>query len=92
MKKYFLFFLIILSVILAFPVYAETLVNSGFIPGQIWYSKAALVDGDTINIHTAIWNGEKDSISAKFLSRGKLRPGIMLSRQKLSHRLPLFPE
>jgi len=65
MKKYFLFFLIILSVILAFPVYAETLVNSGFIPGQIWYSKAALVDGDTINIHTAIWNGEKDSISAK---------------------------
>ncbi len=65
MKKYFLFLLIISSAILAFPVCATTLVNSGFIPGQIWYSKATLVEGDTVNIHTAIWNGEKNSLSAK---------------------------
>jgi hypothetical protein len=65
MKKYFLFSLIVLSAIFAVPIYAETVVNSGFIPGQIWYSKATLVEGDTVNIHTAVWNGEKNPLSAK---------------------------
>jgi hypothetical protein len=65
MKKYFLFLLIILSMVITVPVYAVTLDNSGFIPGQIWYSKAELVEGDTVNIHTAIWNGEKNPLSAK---------------------------
>src|ERR1035437_6296774 len=65
MKKYFLFSLIILSTVLAVPAYALDSVNSGFIPGQIWYSKATLVEGDTVNIHTAIWNGEKNPLLAK---------------------------
>ena len=64
MKKYFLFSLIIFSTILALPVYAEVS-SSGFIPGQIWYSKEPLVEGETVNIHTAVWNGEKDPLSAK---------------------------
>jgi hypothetical protein len=65
MKKYFLYLLIIISTTLTVPVFAETQVNSGFIPGQIWYSKIDLVEGDTVNIHTAIWNGEKEILSAK---------------------------
>jgi hypothetical protein len=65
MKKYFLYFSIIISTILALPVYAEVVVNSGFIPSQIWYSKTTLVEGDTVNIHTAVWNGEKDFLSIK---------------------------
>jgi hypothetical protein len=65
MKKYFVFLLIVLSTILVFPVNALAVANSGFIPGQIWYSKDILVEGDTVNIHTAVWNGEKDSVSVK---------------------------
>lgn len=65
MKKYFLSLIIFVSIISAIPIYAETLVNSGFIPGQIWYSKAELKEGDTVNIHTAIWNGEKNPLAAK---------------------------
>jgi len=65
MKKYLIFSLIILSNLFALNVYAETTTNAGFIPGQIWYSKEPLVEGDIVNIHTAVWNGEKDSLSAK---------------------------
>lgn len=65
MKKYFLFLLIILSISFAFQVNAETSINSGFIPGQIWYSEEPLIEGNTVNIHTAVWNGEKDSLSTK---------------------------
>lgn len=66
MKKYFISILVIVFTILVLPfcVFAET-TNSGFIPGQIWYSKATLTEGDTVNIHTAVWNGEKSSVSAK---------------------------
>lgn len=63
MRKYFIFLLIILSTFLALPVYALTPVNSGFIPGQIWYSKETLTEGDTVNIHTAVWNGESQSLA-----------------------------
>jgi len=65
MKKYFLFLFIILSAFLTLPVYAGVLVNSGFIPGQIWYSKDVLIEGDTVDIYTAIWNGDKEPLSAK---------------------------
>jgi len=65
MKKYFLFLFIILSTFIALPIYAEVVANSGFIPGQIWYSKEPLIEEDTVNIHTAVWNGEKDPLSVK---------------------------
>lgn len=66
MKKYFLFLLIILpAVCWAFSVNAEVSNNSGFIPGQIWYSKETLTEEETVNIHTAVWNGEKNSLSTK---------------------------
>jgi len=63
--KYFLFLFIITSVFTSFSVYAEGIINSGFIPGQIWYSKESLIEGDTVNIYTAVWNGEKQSILVK---------------------------
>jgi hypothetical protein len=65
MKKYFLFSSIIISTFLLLPVYVLAVTNSGFIPGQIWYSKDTLVEGDTVDIHTAVFNGEKNSILAK---------------------------
>ena len=65
MKIFLSYLFIILSFFVVVPVYADTTTNSGFIPGQIWYSKTSLVEGDTVNIHTAIWNGEKDSFSFK---------------------------
>lgn len=65
MKKYIISLLIIFSTILVFPIYVFASVNSGFIPGQIWYSQETLTEGDTVNIHTAVWNGEKNSLSIK---------------------------
>ncbi|MEI6660206.1 MAG: hypothetical protein WCK91_02165 [bacterium] len=38
-------------------------VISGFIPGQIWYSKDALVGGDTVRVYTAVWNGESSPLT-----------------------------
>jgi hypothetical protein len=65
MKKYFLFLIITFSFLLSWKAFAETTINSGFIPGQIWYSKESLIEGETVNIYTAIWNGEKNTVSAK---------------------------
>jgi gas vesicle protein len=65
MKKYFFSLIIILSFLVSLPVSAEIISNSGFIPGQIWYSEDDLVEGETVNIHTAVWNGTKTALSAK---------------------------
>jgi len=59
MKKYFISLFVFLSVVFVMPVYAEVSAGSGFIPGQIWYSEESLIEGNTVNIHTAVWNGEK---------------------------------
>ena len=63
MRKYFIFF-ILLYLVFSPKVFALES-TTGFIPGQIWYSKETLIEGDTVNIYTAIWNGEKDTVSAK---------------------------
>jgi hypothetical protein len=65
MKKFFLFYFLIVTIFLFSSSLALADNNSGFIPGQIWYSKETLVEGDSVNIHTAVWNGEKDTISAR---------------------------
>lgn len=64
MKKFILSTFIVLTLIII-PTYTKAETNSGFIPGQIWYSKQTLTEGETVNIHTAVWNSEKDPISAK---------------------------
>ena len=65
MKKSFLAIIFLFYFALALPSYAELSNNSGFISGQIWYSKDILKEGETVNIHTAVWNGEKDQLSVK---------------------------
>jgi hypothetical protein len=45
--------------------YAETPSTSGFIPGSIWYSQEPLVQGDKVLIHTAVWNGDDQPLSAR---------------------------
>ena len=65
MNKFLLSIFVSLLIFSAIKVNAEGIVNSGFIPGQIWYSKPALIEGDTVNIHTAVWNGEKQAITVK---------------------------
>jgi hypothetical protein len=39
--------------------------TSGIIPGQIWYSKSPILEGDTVKIYTAVWNNTTSSLSAK---------------------------
>jgi hypothetical protein len=66
MKRYFLFLFILFSISFSFEVYALGSSDiSGFTPGQIWYSKEPLVEGETVNIHTSLWNGEENSLSVK---------------------------
>lgn len=65
MKNYILSISIIFTLFLSLPQYIEAATNTGFIPGQIWYSKENLVEGETVNIHTAVWNGEKESFMFK---------------------------
>lgn len=65
MKKSFLLIFFVLSIFLPNITNAENSNVSGFIPGQIWYSKDDLIEGETVDIHTAIWNGEKNSLSTK---------------------------
>lgn len=65
MKKIFLIFSIIISISFSQTIYAEVLSGSGIVPGQIWYSKDSLIEGDTTLIHTAIWNDNDYSILTK---------------------------
>ena len=62
MKKYFIFF-ISLYFIFAPVCFANT--TTGFIPGQIWYSKDNIIEGDNVKIYTAIWNNNTSSLSAR---------------------------
>lgn len=45
--------------------YAQVSSTTGFIPGQIWYSKEPLVEGDTVTVYTAVWNGDPQPLSAR---------------------------
>ncbi len=39
--------------------------STGFLDGTLWYSKDKFTEGDTIEIHTALWNAESSTLSAK---------------------------
>jgi len=64
MKKYFIFFILI-YLISTNTVLAAAVTATGLIPGQIWYSKDVIVEGDTIKIYTAVWNNTSSVLSAK---------------------------
>ncbi len=64
MKKYFLI-LIIFSSFFVSHVYAEISTSTGFLSNQIWYSQDSIIEGKTIKIYTAVWNGDSNSLYAK---------------------------
>ena len=64
MKRIFLFFILFYIALTSFA-YADVPVTTGIIPGQIWYSKEPLIEGDTVNVYTAIWNGDDNSLTAR---------------------------
>ncbi len=64
MRKYIIFFIFAYFVFTQ-SVYAATISTTGFIPGQIWYSKDSFVEGDTISIYTAVWNNNSNPLSVK---------------------------
>jgi len=72
------FKLLIFSLLLfsAGPIFAQTKIldNSGFAPGNLWFSKEPSVPGETVKIYTLVWNGSKDDISgtASFFDNDKL--------------------
>lgn len=64
--EHFLYLIFLFSYLFATPqVFALESTTTGFIPGQIWYSKDPLVEGDTVNVYTAIWNNNSTSLSSK---------------------------
>ena len=64
MKRFLFHTTIILSLFLPIVfIYADT--NSGFLDNTIWYSKDNFIEGDTIEIHTAVWNGEASVLEGK---------------------------
>ncbi|HAE36687.1 MAG: hypothetical protein UR85_C0008G0025 [Candidatus Nomurabacteria bacterium GW2011_GWF2_35_66] len=64
MRKYFIFFILIYFIFIPSYSFGATLAT-GFIPGQIWYSKDPFIEGDTVKIYTALWNSSFSSLSAK---------------------------
>lgn len=63
--KHYLTLLILIIVLSSNSAFAEITKTTGFIPGQIWYSESTLVEGDTIKIYTAVWNGDSNALNAK---------------------------
>lgn len=62
MRNIFLFIFSILAICLIpqSHIFAES--NSGFLNDSIWYSENDFEEGDTIQIHTAIWNSEDSKL------------------------------
>ena len=65
MRKVFVIISFIFFSAFLAPAFADASSISGFIPGQIWYSKSELIEGDTVNIYTAVWNSDKNPLSVK---------------------------
>lgn len=63
MKKYYIF---LFAFLIFIPIHHSIgATTTGFIPGQIWYSKSPLVEGETVKIYTALFNGGTSSLTAK---------------------------
>jgi hypothetical protein len=63
MKKNLLASVVVLF--LGLTLAGEAVAISGFIPKQIWYSKEKLIEGEMVEIHTPVWNGENDPVLVK---------------------------
>jgi hypothetical protein len=62
MFRRYIYFTILLVVLLSHTVEASSV--TGFIPGQIWYSTDSLVEGSSVKIYTAVWNGDTTPLTA----------------------------
>ncbi len=65
MKKIFAHGIIAIAFLLLPFSFVHAVSDSGFLNDTIWYSEKSFVEGDTIEIHTAVWNAEDVSLSAK---------------------------
>ncbi len=70
MRKFFYIFTVLLAyVVFVGAMYARaadvSVQNTGFIPSNIWYSKTPFYAGETIKIHTVIYNGSSYNLSGK---------------------------
>lgn len=65
MKKIFKFSFLFCFIFLAFFIAKDAFAISGFLPKQIWYSSEKLIEGETVEIHTAVWNGEENTYLLK---------------------------
>ncbi len=68
MKKSFSYFAIFLAIVFFIsPLYTHaadvSVQNTGFVPANIWYSKTPFYAGETIRIHTVIYNGSTYDLS-----------------------------
>jgi hypothetical protein len=59
-----IFLTILFAIICSHVAFASDTSNTGFIPGQIWYSVDPLVEGDTVKVYTAVWNGDANPLEA----------------------------
>ncbi|GEM_PF-1254881 len=64
MKRYFIITILAYLIFNPFISYALN-ATTGFIPGDIWYSTDNLIEGDTVKIYTAIWNGDSSTLNTK---------------------------
>mgnify|MGYP001568653271 CR=1 FL=1 len=62
-QRLFLFFIFTLSFCGFALAQARIIENSGFVPGNIWFSKAPSSVGETVKIYTMVWNASKEDIS-----------------------------
>jgi len=62
LKKFGIVLLLILSFLSLHKAYAQNS-NTGFVPGNIWYSKDPLEEGDKIKIHTFVFNPDARELS-----------------------------
>ncbi len=61
--KKIIFFILILTISVSHRALAISVFsNGGIIPSTIWYSKEPLVEGDTVKIHTVVYNNEPQNL------------------------------
>lgn len=59
-----IFLTILFTILIVNVAIAADTSNTGFIPGQIWYSVDPLIEGDTVKVYTAVWNGDTNPLTA----------------------------
>ena len=64
MKRYFQIFILILIFSFGSSALAHALDNVGFVENSIWYSQTPKVEGESVKVYTAIWNGSSSEISS----------------------------